>query len=54
MRIEGSKNVNQDTFSTSIKIDKKNIVCKDGFCSLPNQEQNTSIKRNGLDFFDPI
>lgn len=52
MQIESSNNSKDDTFSQSLKIEKENIICKDGFCSLPNQNQN--ISKNNVNLFDPI
>ena len=54
MQIESSKNSKDDNFSHSLKIDKKNIICKDGFCSLPNQNKKSNISKNNLNLFDPI
>ena len=52
MQIESSNNSKDDSFAKSMKIEKENIICKDGFCTLPNQNQNI-IKNNG-NLFDPI
>ena len=52
MKIKSSNNSKDDDFSQSLKIEKENIICKDGFCKLPNQNQN-KIK-NDLNLFDPI
>ena len=38
----------------SLKIEKENIICKDGFCTLPNQNQNQNIIKNNVNLFDPI
>ena len=54
MQIESSKNSKDKNFSQSLKIEKENIICKDGFCSLPNQNKNQSISKNNLNLFDPI
>tara|TARA_B100000459_G_scaffold59458_1_gene32399 strand:- start:695 stop:859 length:165 start_codon:yes stop_codon:yes gene_type:complete len=54
MQIESSNNSKDDTFSHSLKIEKENIICKDGFCSLPNQNQNQNISKNNMNLFDPI
>ena len=56
MPIESSDNSKDDAFPQSLKIEKENIICKDGFCSLPNQTQNQTqniIKKN-VNLFDPI
>ena len=52
MQIESSNKSKDDAFTQSLKIEKENIICKDGFCTLPNQNQN-KIK-NDLNLFDPI
>ena len=54
MKIESSKNSNHDDFSQSLKIEKENIICKDGFCTLPIQNKNPNISENNLNLFDPI
>ena len=53
MQIE-SKNSNDDAFSQSLKVEKENIICKDGFCTLPNQNKNPNIIENNVNLFDPI
>ena len=52
MQIESSNNSKDDAFPQSLKIEKENILCKDGFCALPNQNQN--IIKNDMNLFDPI
>ena len=52
MQIESSNNSKDDVFSQSLKIEKEHIICKDGFCTLPNQNQN--IPKNKVNLFDPI
>ena len=54
MQIESSNNSQDDAFPPSLKIEKENIICKDGFCTLPNQNQNQNIIKNNLNLFDPI
>ena len=54
MQIESSNNSKEKDFSQSLKIEKENIICKDGFCTLPNQNQNPSITENNINLFDPI
>ena len=41
-------------FSESIKNENKNINCKDGYCFIPNLEDNKKIKNENLNIFDPI
>ena len=52
MQIESSNNSKDDAFPQSLKIEEENIICKDGFCALPNQNQN--IIKNNVNLFDPI
>ena len=54
MQIESSNNAKEKDFSQSLKIEKENIICKDGFCKLPNQNQNQNIIKNKVNLFDPI
>ena len=54
MQIESSNNAKENNFSQSLKIEKENINCKDGFCTLPGQNQNQSIRKNKVNVFDPI
>jgi len=45
---------NKNTFSETTSFAKENIICKDGFCSLPNQKEITKKDKNDINFFDPI
>ena len=54
MQIESSNNSKEKNLSQSLKIEKENINCKDGFCKLPIQYENSSIKKNKVNIFDPI
>ena len=54
MQIESSNNSKEKEISQSLKIEKENIICKDGFCSLPSQNKNSIIKKNKVNLFDPI
>ena len=47
-------NNNKNTFSETINIAKENIICKDGFCSLPNQKEISKKDKNDMNLFDPI
>ena len=40
--------------SESIKKDTKNITCKDGYCFIPNLEENKTITKENINIFDPI
>ena len=54
MQIESSNNSEKETFSQPLKIQEENIICKDGFCTLPVQNENTSMIKNNENLFDPI
>ena len=54
MQIKASNNSKEKYSSQSLKIEKENINCKDGFCTLPIQNENPSIQKNKVDIFDPI
>ena len=54
MQIESSNNSKEKEISQSLKIEKENIICKDGFCTLPIQNENPSIRKNSVNLFDPI
>ena len=54
MQIESSNNSKEKDFSQSLKIEKEKFHCKDGFCTLPNQNENPSIQKNKVNLFDPI
>ena len=41
-------------FSESIKEEHKNITCKDGYCFIPNSEENQTISSENINIFDPL
>ena len=51
---ESSNNHNKNTFSETTNIAKEKMICKDGFCSLPNQKEVTKQNTNESNLFDPI
>ena len=51
---ESSTNKNNNKFSETKEIGKENMICKDGFCSLPNQDEITKQDSNNINLFDPI
>ena len=51
---ESSNLNNKDTFSETKSIAKNKMICKDGFCSLPNQSENHKKDSNDMNLFDPI
>tara|TARA_B100000900_G_C20067519_1_gene508599 strand:+ start:287 stop:469 length:183 start_codon:yes stop_codon:yes gene_type:complete len=38
----------------SIEKENKNITCKDGYCFIPNLEENKIISNENINIFDPI
>ena len=51
---ESSNHQNKNTYSETTNIAKENMVCKDGFCSLPNQKAISKQDSNDVNLFDPI
>ena len=52
--LKESSNNNKNTFSENTTIAKGKMICKDGFCSLPNQEEIQKKESNNINLFDPI
>ena len=51
---ESSNKYNKNSFSETTNIAEEKIICKDGFCSLPNQKETTKQDTNDINLFDPI
>ena len=51
---ESSNNNKKNMFSQNTSIAKEKMICKDGFCSLPNQDEITKQDSNDMNLFDPI
>ena len=51
---ESSNKNNKNIFSENTSTAKEKIICKDGFCSLPNQDEIQKQDPNDLNLFDPI
>ena len=49
-----NNNNNKNIFSETTSIEKEKIICKDGFCSLPNRDELPKQDSNDLNLFDPI
>ena len=46
---------NQDyNLPDNIKKENKNITCKDGYCFIPNLEENKTISNENINIFDPL
>ena len=53
--LKGSSNNNNKTiFSETKNIAKAKMICKDGYCSLPNQDEIPKKDSNDMNLFDPI
>ena len=53
--LKGSSNKNnKNIFSQTSSISKEEMICKDGFCSLPNQDEIPKNASNDMNLFDPI
>ena len=51
---ETSNNNNKNIFSETTRISKEKMICKDGFCSLPDQHETPKQDSNNMSLFDPI
>ena len=49
-----SNNNSKNTYSETTNIVKEDMICKDGFCSLPNQDEIPKKDSNDMNLFDPI
>ena len=54
MSEESSKKIDENTFSETSNKLKEKMICKDGFCSLPNQKEISKQLTNDMNLFDPI
>ena len=48
---ESQTNLNKNTYAETAN---NKIICKDGFCSLPNQKEISKQNKNDINLFDPI
>ena len=51
---ESSKNNNKNILSETTSNAKEKMICKDGFCALPNQDEIQKQDSNDMNLFDPI
>ena len=54
---ESSNNHNKNTkniLSQTSSIAEEKMICKDGFCSLPNQDKLPKQNSNDMNLFDPV
>ena len=53
--LQDSSNKNKkNIFPETNSIGKEKMICKDGFCSLPNHEEIQKKDTNNINLFDPI
>ena len=51
---ESSNNDNKNTIRETTTFSKEKMICKDGFCSLPNQDEISKQDSKKINLFDPI
>ena len=51
---ESSNNHNKNIYPENTNISNENIICKDGFCSLPNQKKYQKKDANDINIFDKL
>ena len=51
---ESANNQNNNASPETKIFDKENMICKDGFCSLPNQKEISTQDKKNIHLFDPI
>tara|TARA_B100000575_G_C23056548_1_gene608249 strand:+ start:668 stop:829 length:162 start_codon:yes stop_codon:yes gene_type:complete len=53
--MQNKKSINHDfNLSNNIKEENNKITCKDGYCFIPNTEENKAITEESINIFDPI
>ena len=51
---ESFNNNNKNTLSETTNTATGKMLCKDGFCSLQNHEEDAEQEKNDMNLFDPI
>ena len=51
---ESSNNNDNNIFSKTNSTANEKMICKDGFCSLPNQDEISKQDSDDMNLFDPI
>ena len=51
---ESSNDDTKNIFTETTIIPKEKMICKDGFCSLPNQDEIQKQDSNDTNLFDPV
>lgn len=54
MQNNSSKNEKEKSYSENLKIEKENMICKDGFCTIPTQKKEPKINKNDINIFEPV
>tara|TARA_B100000212_G_scaffold319891_1_gene277374 strand:- start:171 stop:359 length:189 start_codon:yes stop_codon:yes gene_type:complete len=54
MTIDPSTESKKDDQSNFLESNNKKVICKDGFCFLPNQNENKPISSDNINIFDPL
>lgn len=54
MQIDPINESNKKDLSKPYKKANDSFICKDGFCTLPNQDQNHLNISENINLFDPI
>ena len=53
--MQNKKSINPDyDLSENIKEENNKVTCKDGYCFIPNLEENHTISNENINIFDPI
>tara|TARA_Y100000991_G_scaffold136277_1_gene102747 strand:- start:489 stop:653 length:165 start_codon:yes stop_codon:yes gene_type:complete len=51
---KSSNNQNKESYTDTLNMANENLICKDGFCSLPIQEEISKPDKNDMNLFDPV
>jgi len=51
---ESSNNDNKNLLTEAKSIANPKMICKDGFCSLPNKDEIPKQDSNDMNLFDPV
>ena len=54
MGSESSHISNEKDTLQNVKIEKEEIICKDGFCSIRSKNESSRIDKDNINLFDPI
>ena len=54
MKNKSSNISNNQNYIKPMEVTKENIICKDGFCSIPNHKEISKTNKEDINIFDPI